>query len=133
MLVLDGADQPPSELDRLRVKVVHPERAHAMTDPKAEDPEHFLPEGKGFGAVEVERVDVLLLLGRILSVLDGAIGPVKEPLRVLADPEARRHKALSQSVREKRTSSSVKNGDLAAFIDARDIEGSSPYSRSLAA
>ena len=37
------------------------------------------------GALEVDRVDVLVLLGRVLGVLDRAVGPVPEPLGVLAD------------------------------------------------
>ena len=36
--------------------------------------------------VEVQRVDVLVLLGRVLGVGDGAVGPGGEPLRVLFDP-----------------------------------------------
>ena len=36
--------------------------------------------------VEVQRVDVLVLLRRVLGVGDGAVGPVGEPLGVLAHP-----------------------------------------------
>ena len=36
--------------------------------------------------VEVERVDVLVLLRRVLGVGDRAVGPRGEPLRVLGDP-----------------------------------------------
>ncbi len=34
--------------------------------------------------LEVERIDVLVLLGRVLGVLDGAVGPLAEPLGMLA-------------------------------------------------
>ena len=34
---------------------------------------------------EFHRVDVLILLGRVLGVLDGAVGPLPEPLGMLAD------------------------------------------------
>src|SRR5262249_62070084 len=34
--------------------------------------------------VEIERVDVLVLLRGVLGVLDGAVGPMAEPVRVLA-------------------------------------------------
>ena len=36
--------------------------------------------------LEVERVDVLVLLRRVLGVLDRAVGPMPEPLRMLASP-----------------------------------------------
>ena len=48
------------------------------------------PEDLGVEAgrvvVEVERVDVLVLLGRVLGVGDGAVRAGGEPLRVLGDP-----------------------------------------------
>src|SRR6185436_7814933 len=37
-------------------------------------------------ALEVEGVDILVLLRRVLRVLDRAIGPMAEPLRVFAHP-----------------------------------------------
>src|SRR3989454_11151789 len=86
MRVLNGADEPGPELHGLRVWIVHAERAHAVADPELEDPPHLVPERSGILALEVQRVDVLVLLRRVLRVLDGAVGPVKEPLRVLADP-----------------------------------------------
>src|SRR2546428_3889724 len=86
MRVLDGADEPLPELHRLRVWIVHAERAHAVADPEFENPLHLFPEWPGILALEVQRVDVLVLLRRVLRVLDGAIGPMEEPLRVLADP-----------------------------------------------
>src|SRR3990170_8099346 len=63
------------ELHGLRVRVVHAEGAHAVTDPELEDAAHLLPEGDRVGAVEGEGVDVLVLLRRVLRKLDRAVGP----------------------------------------------------------
>ena len=49
------------------------------------------------GAREVQREDVLVLLGRVLRVLDGAVRPVAEPLRMLAHPRVVR-RALQREV-----------------------------------
>ena len=45
----------------------------------------LLPQRLPVPAVEVDRVDVLVLLGRVLRVLDGAVRAPVEPLRMLAD------------------------------------------------
>src|SRR5262249_48128631 len=38
------------------------------------------------GGIEVDRVDVLVLLGRVLRVLDGTVRPAVKPFGVLLDP-----------------------------------------------
>src|SRR6202007_215492 len=43
-------------------------------------------EGVPVLGVEVDRVDVLVPLGRVLRVADGAVGAVPEPLRMLPHP-----------------------------------------------
>ena len=50
-----------------------------------DDPQHLGVDPLGV-VVEVERVDVLVLLRRVLRVRDRAVGPGGEPLRVLDDP-----------------------------------------------
>ena len=45
-----------------------------------------LPQSRASPRSRSRRVDVLVLLGRVLGVLDRAVGPVAEPLRVLGDP-----------------------------------------------
>ncbi len=50
-----------------------------------DDPQHLLADADGV-VVEVDRVDVLVLLGRVLGVGDGPVDAGGEPLRVLGDP-----------------------------------------------
>src|SRR4029453_7950376 len=86
VLTLDLAEQPLPERERLRVRVVHPEDPHALLDPEVHDAEQRLPELPPRLAPEVEGVDVLVALRRVLRELDGAVRPLPEPLRVLGDP-----------------------------------------------
>ncbi|MPM41961.1 hypothetical protein SDC9_88623 [bioreactor metagenome] len=81
----DLGQQPGPEVDRLGVRVVHPEDRHAVGDPQPDDPQHLGVDPLRV-AVEVDRVDVLVLLRRVLGVRDRAVHPLGEPLRVLADP-----------------------------------------------
>jgi hypothetical protein len=83
---LDLADQPLPEGDRLGVGVVDPEDADAVPDPEGDDGTQGVPELAPLVAFEVEVVDVLVALGRVLGVLQRAVGAVVEPLGVLAQP-----------------------------------------------
>ena len=82
---LDLGDQPLPEGERLGVRVVDPEDAHALVDPELHDALQLFPELAPLLGLEVEGVDVLVLLGRILGVLDRAIRAPAEPLRMLGD------------------------------------------------
>src|SRR5260370_16350439 len=57
-----------------------------MLDPESHHPHQFLEQSALIGSVEVDRIDVLVFLGRILGVLDTAVRAVMEPIRMLADP-----------------------------------------------
>ena len=81
----DGGEQPLPEPGRLGVGVVDPEDAHAVAHPEPHDPLDFRVDSLGV-VVEVDRVDVLVLLRRVLRVGDRPVGPRGEPLRVLLDP-----------------------------------------------
>ncbi len=81
VLLVDLGDQPFPEPDRLGVRIVHAEDLHPVADPKLDDPEDFLGQALGI-VVEVERVDVLVLLGRVFGVGDAAVHPGGEPFRV---------------------------------------------------
>ena len=59
---------------------------HALLHPQQHDPPPLLPERLPGGRVPVEVVDVLVALGRVLRVLERAVGTALEPLRVLGQP-----------------------------------------------
>src|SRR5581483_10549664 len=80
------ADQPLPERERLRVRVVDAEDAHTVPDPVQHDVPQRLPQPTPALAVPVDVDDVLIALRRVLGVLDRAVGPVLEPLRVLPQP-----------------------------------------------
>ena len=60
--------------------------AHAVADPEQDDLEQRLPEPAPVLGLEVDVVDVLVLLGRVLGVLQRPVGPAVEPLGMLLQP-----------------------------------------------
>ena len=68
------------------MRVVDPEHLHAGVDPHQHDPPPLVPQLLPGRRVPVEVVDVLVLLGRVLGVLDRAVRAAVEPLRVLGQP-----------------------------------------------
>ena len=96
MGLLDLPDQPVPEVGTLGVRVVHAEDLHIVRDPVVHHAQQFRVEA-GLVVVEVDRVDVLVLLGRVLRVGDGAVRLGGEPLRVLGHPRVVR-RALDRQV-----------------------------------
>ena len=86
MLATNLPDQPLPEAERLRVGVVDAEDPDALTDPVEDDAEQGLPQCLPVRALEVDRVDILVPLGRVLGVLDAPVGPPAKPLRMLLHP-----------------------------------------------
>ena len=82
-LALDLCDQPLPEREGLGVRIVDAKYAHALLDPVLEDALDLVPQRRPVRRCEVERVDVLVFLGRILGVLNAAVRPPPEPFRVL--------------------------------------------------
>ena len=80
-----SASSRSQNAQRLGVRVVHPEDPHPVRHPLPDHPEHLGVDAL-WVVVEVERVDVLVLLGRVLRVGDPAVGPLGEPLRMLGHP-----------------------------------------------
>ena len=74
-------DEPLPERERLRVRIVDAEDLDALGDPMQDDALEFAPERAPIVALEIERIDVLIFLGRILGVLHAAVGTVLEPGR----------------------------------------------------
>ena len=83
--VLDLTDQPGPEVGRLGVRIVDPKDLDAVVNPVPDHAQHLVVEPGGI-VVEVERIDVLVFLRRILRVGDGAVRQFGEPLPVLAGP-----------------------------------------------
>ena len=85
VIALDLGDHPLPKGKRFGVRIVYPEDVDALFAPIQEDALQFFPQLAPGRRFEVERVDVLVLLGRILRVLDRAIRPPAEPLRVFRE------------------------------------------------
>ena len=86
MLAAHLRDQPLPEGQRLGVGVVDAEYAHPPLHPQQHDVPQRIPQRSPLGAVEVEVVDVLVLLRRVLRVLQRPVRPVHEPLGVRVEP-----------------------------------------------
>ena len=85
MLLLKIANHPFPEIERLRVGIIDPENPNALFDPELNDGLEFLPKRLSMRRVEIEGINVLIFLGRVLGVLDRTVGPVTEPFRMLLD------------------------------------------------
>src|SRR6266536_3538843 len=86
MLAPDALDRPFPEGKRLGVRVVDAKDAHAVVDPVDEHIGKRLPERAPVVGLEVERVDILIFLWRVLGVLHAAVGTPFEPLRMALYP-----------------------------------------------
>src|SRR5438046_4843296 len=76
------ADLPFPEGKGLGVRVVDAEDTDALLDPVVHDALQLVPKLPPVRRFEIEGVDVLILLGRILRVLDGPIRAAPEPFRM---------------------------------------------------
>src|SRR6266852_7936288 len=83
MVLLELADQPYPERERLRVRVVDAKDLYALVDPEDDDRQQLCPELAPRLAFEVERIDILVLLGRVFRVLDRAVRTMAEPFWML--------------------------------------------------
>src|SRR5580658_2131818 len=55
-------------------------------DPEPHYSQQLLEQSEPIRCVEVDRKYILVFLGRVLRVLDAAVGPVIEPIRMFLDP-----------------------------------------------
>ena len=96
MAALDLCDQPLPEAQRLGVGIVDPEDSDIPRAPEQSHVQEFAPQLAPLRALEVERVDVLVLLGWVLRVLDAAVRPVAEPLWVFGHVRMIRRALIGQ-------------------------------------
>ncbi len=86
MGLLHLCNEPLPEHGWLGVRVVHPERGHSLVDPEEHDALQFLPEIAPVGALEIDRIDILIFLRRVLRVLDRPVGSHVEPVGMVLHP-----------------------------------------------
>src|SRR5271170_3371324 len=83
MIEFGRVDQPFPEGERLGMRIIDAKYFDAAGNPEIDDALEFVPQGAPVTRFEIERIDVLVFLRRILSVLHAAVGPMLEPLRML--------------------------------------------------
>src|SRR5688572_21637300 len=83
--LLQLAQAPLPEGEGLGVRVVDAENRDALLHPVFEHALQLLPQAFPRRRLEVEGIDVLVLLRRVLGVLHGAVGPRAEPFPMLFD------------------------------------------------
>ena len=83
---VDLVDQPRPERERLGVRVVDAEHLHAAVDPVQHHRQQRVPQRAPVRRLPVDVVDVLVALGRVLGVLERAVGAAVKPLGVLGQP-----------------------------------------------
>jgi hypothetical protein len=67
------------------MRVVHPENTDSALRPKGYDIRQLPPKSAPIGVVKIQGINVLILFGRVFGVLDGTVGPGKEPPWMFAD------------------------------------------------
>ena len=68
------------------MRIVDAEDPNTMIDPELKDAQRFLNEARLVSSVEIDRIDILVLLGWILGVLDSPVGSMTELLGMVAYP-----------------------------------------------
>ena len=79
-------DHPLPERQRLGVRIVDAEDAHAFAGPIEHDVAQRGPQSRRAFAVEIDVDDVLIFLRRVLGVFDRAVRPPLEPVRMILQP-----------------------------------------------
>src|SRR6476620_5817067 len=83
MLPLHFRDHPLPERKSFGVGIVDSKDLDTLLDPEQEHVSAFAPHRLPIFAFEIERVDVLVFLWRILGILNCAVGPAAKPLPVI--------------------------------------------------
>ena len=85
MLLAHSRDQPLPETHRLGVRVVDTEDLHPVINPVSDNTQDLARQTFEV-VVEVQRIDVVVFLRRVLGVCDRAVDADTEPLRVFLHP-----------------------------------------------
>src|SRR5262249_31779441 len=83
ILIPNFADNPFPERKRLCMRIIDAEDPHALFDPKKEDALQFLPELSPIRSLKIQGINVLILFGWILRILNRAVRACAEPFPML--------------------------------------------------
>ena len=120
-LALDFADDPFPEDEGLGVGIVHAEDGDAHVHPELQDRLDLLPEVLAILAEEVEGIDVLVPLGRVLGALDGPVLLAVVPVRMVLHVGMVR-RAVEGEVQGHLEAAIVAGGDEgAAFLEGSQL------------
>ena len=78
-------DQPLPEIRRLRVRVIHPERGHSYLHPEHHHLVDLRIDIRGI-IIKIQRINILVLLRRILRIRDRAVRLRREEIPMLYRP-----------------------------------------------
>ena len=99
VLLRDGGDHILPETHRLGVRVVNTEDRHTRLDPQVHNAFDFFFDAFHVG-IEIDRVNILILLRRILGECDGAVRLGAEPVRMRLNPRVVRRALQSEIKRD---------------------------------
>ena len=68
------------------MRIVHAEDAHTLFHPKAEHPLEGIPQSLPVGRLEIQGINILILLGRVLRILNRPVGALLEKFRMFGHP-----------------------------------------------
>src|SRR5262249_985499 len=86
ILHLNSSNQPFPEPYRLGMRIVDTKDLHAVLNPKDYRVTQLFHQLTLMLGIEVDRIDVLVLLGRIFGVFDRTVGPMAKPFGMFAHP-----------------------------------------------
>ena len=102
------------------MRVVDPKDLDAVVNPVPHHAQHLVVEPGGI-VVEVDRIDVLVLLRRVLRVGDGAVRQLGEPLPVVAGPRMVRRALQRQVQRHLHARLSRRGDEVVEVVDRAQL------------
>src|ERR1700758_2527755 len=68
------------------MRVIDAKDLHAVLAPESHHTQEGFEQSALIGSIEINRIDVLVFLGRVLGILDAPVRPMMKPIRMLAHP-----------------------------------------------